>query len=571
MAPPSAQERRPVSRRRWVLGALLGLVAVTWYLYPSTRPTEPEVQQGDPISYACSGDEPVRNVAVIGAGSAGASAAYYLRQYQSPCQPINITIYERNHYIGGRTTTVNAYDDPDYPVELGGSIFVQVNHNLVNAAREFGLSINSLQASGKLDTPEVLGVWDGEEFVFTQSDASNRYWNIAKLLWKYGYSPIRTQTLMKKTVGSFLKMYQPPYFPFKSLSKTASELGILGATAVTGEQYLESSGISSHFAHDIIQASTRVNYAQNLNQIHGLETMVCMATDGAMSIKGGNWQIFANMIAVSGAILHLNTSVTSITKDTSSGKYTIETSTPPLHPAQDVLSSSVEETNYDTIILASPLQSSHLEFRPPLPSPPAKIPYVSQHVTLFTSPYPLSRRYFNNPALMPTTILTTTTPPTPNEPDTFTSPPFYSISTLRTLVPPSTSGNKKKQPEYLYKIFSRAAMSEPHIRTLLDIPTGKEADEQQQQEVFTWLTRKQWEAYPVLNPTATFEDIRLEGNGKGEGGGGGGIWYTSGIESFISTMETSSLMGANVARLVVDGWWGDAGGAGQVEGEGGEL
>ena len=32
------------------------------------------------------------------------------------------------------------------------------------------------------------------------------------------------------------------------------------------------------------------------------------------------------------------------------------------------------------------------------------------------------------------------------------------------------------------------------------------------------------------------------------------MWYTSGIESFISTMETSSLMGMNVARLVVDGW-----------------
>ena len=34
------------------------------------------------------------------------------------------------------------------------------------------------------------------------------------------------------------------------------------------------------------------------------------------------------------------------------------------------------------------------------------------------------------------------------------------------------------------------------------------------------------------------------------------MWYTSGIESFISTMETSSLMGMNVARLVVDRWNG---------------
>ena len=44
----------------------------------------------------------------------------------------------------------------------------------------------------------------------------------------------------------------------------------------------------------------------------------------------------------------------------------------------------------------------------------------------------------------------------------------------------------------------------------------------------------------------TFEDVQLDKEGK--------VWYTSGIESFISTMETSSLMGMNVARLVADGW-----------------
>jgi prenylcysteine oxidase/farnesylcysteine lyase len=31
-----------------------------------------------------------------------------------------------------------------------------------------------------------------------------------------------------------------------------------------------------------------------------------------------------------------------------------------------------------------------------------------------------------------------------------------------------------------------------------------------------------------------------------------GFYYTSGIESFISTMETSALMGMNVAQLILD-------------------
>ena len=58
-----------------------------------------------------------------------------------------------------------------------------------------------------------------------------------------------------------------------------------------------------------------------------------------------------------------------------------------------------------------------------------------------------------------------------------------------------------------------------------------------------------WNSYPYLPPRLTFEDIRLD-----PGNFGGGLWYTSGIESFISTMETSSLMGMNVAKLVVDHW-----------------
>jgi prenylcysteine oxidase / farnesylcysteine lyase len=52
------------------------------------------------------------------------------------------------------------------------------------------------------------------------------------------------------------------------------------------------SQIGPPFTTDIIQASTRVNYGQNLGLIHGLETMVCMAVERPMHVEGGNWQIF---------------------------------------------------------------------------------------------------------------------------------------------------------------------------------------------------------------------------------------------------------------------------------------
>lgn len=46
-----------------------------------------------------------------------------------------------------------------------------------------------------------------------------------------------------------------------------------------------------------------------------------------------------------------------------------------------------------------------------------------------------------------------------------------------------------------------------------------------------------------------------------------GFYYTSGMESFISTMETSALMGMNVARLVMDDYLNVLGGEEQDQKE----
>lgn len=51
-----------------------------------------------------------------------------------------------------------------------------------------------------------------------------------------------------------------------------------------------------------------------------------------------------------------------------------------------------------------------------------------------------------------------------------------------------------------------------------------------------------WQSYPYEYPRVTFEDPELAPN----------FYYTSGMESFISTMETNALMGMNVAQLIVN-------------------
>ena len=162
-------------------------------------------------------------------------------------------MYERSSYVGGRSTIVNVFDDPLEPVELGASIFVEVNKILRDAAIEFGLHSQAHQSAG--DEPEILGIWNGEKFVYKQKGEAS-WFDLAKMFWKYGLAPIRAQRLMRSTVGKFLKLYEPPFFPFRSLSDRALDLELTWVTAVTGEQFLAANNVSKHFSKSALSHFT---------------------------------------------------------------------------------------------------------------------------------------------------------------------------------------------------------------------------------------------------------------------------------------------------------------------------
>ena len=477
----------------------------------------------------------------LGAGSGGSSAAYYLEKFASDADiRTNITVYERSSYVGGRSTTVNAYDDPTQPVELGASIFVKANRNLFSAAAGFGLPTKSVGGARAKEGSVVLGIWNGREFVFRQSNGDNYWWMVAKLFWKYGWAPLRLQKVIKETVGQFLKMYETPHFPFRSLHQVAYDLNLSAAIAATGESFLAEHSIDPPFSTELIQASTRVNYAQNLGLIHGLETMVCMSTDGAMAIQGGNWQIFDGMLTAAGAHVRLGEKVSRVHRND--------------HGTYSIVSSAIDSTSaagrqqtdsFDTVILAAPLQFSDIKISPSLPNPPDAIPYVKLQVTLFASPHLLSPAAFDlsDDTPVPQVILTTLPPDVDlgSSEDGVGPTGFFSLSTLGTVTNPSSN---LPATEFLYKVFSPEPLTSAFLSSVLGFPDPHGDLSSIAKQDISWLYEKTWHSYPYLYPRVTFDEPQLDAD----------LWYTSGIESFISTMETSSLMGMNVARLVVDDW-----------------
>ena len=424
----------------------------------------------------------------------------------------------------------------------------------MDASKEFRLNVTSTDHVRPREAEDDLGVWDGKKFVFRHKNNGYYWWDVTKLLWRYGLSPIRTQNLMKSTVGKFLELYKQPHFPWKSLSEAAVNVGLVNVTTSTGLEYLRKNGISDSFSRDIIQASTRVNYGQNLPLIHGLETMVCMATDGAVAVEGGNWQIFESMLKKSRANMNLNTTAKEIRRNNNE-TFTVSY----LLPNKDV-----KQSVFDHVVLASPLQFSGVEISPALRRQPDTIPYVQLHVTLFASPHRLSPRFFSLPvgSSVPETILTTLPPGIElgDSKDGVGPAGFWSVSTLRSVKNPKANRtpDHDSQSHYVYKIFSPARVTADFLTKLLgieNVPHNQTGNEKPPsitdipKEHISWYHEHTWNSYPYLYPRVTFEEIEVAPN----------FWYTSGIESFISTMETSALSGMNVAGLISARWAKDSG------------
>ncbi|EKD14227.1 uncharacterized protein L3040_003634 [Drepanopeziza brunnea f. sp. 'multigermtubi'] len=480
-------------------------------------------------SYA---DDSLKRIAIIGAGAAGSSTAYYLERFaQQSNMELNITVFERNSYVGGRTTTVNAYGNSLESVEVGASIFVDINTILMNATALFGLT-----QRGDANFQESVGIWNGNSFVYTQNTGM-QFWDVAKLFWKYGLDPMRIDRLVQSVVGRFKKLYEGPFFPFRSLSDRARELDLASVSSQTGAQLIAANGIRASFSTEIVQASTRINYGQNVASIHGLETIVSMVTGTTYQIQGGNWRIFDRMLQTLNATTLLDTTISSISK--SDGKYNVKI------VSKDSITQELleKEEPFDTVVLAGPFQYADIEFeRDLLNRVPDEIPYVTLHVTLFTSKRTMSPSFFKLAPgeSVPTTILTTLPPgEVPDPTKSAGSPGFFTITTLNRVVNPSTLDE-----EYLYKVFSREELDSSFLSRLLgtDLPNDLSTVKADSGDAITWYYHKVWQAYPYGSPRSTFEELELARD----------FYYTGGMESFISTMETNALMGMNVAKLIVD-------------------
>lgn len=436
-------------------------------------------------------------VAIIGAGAAGASAAYHLANFTDG--NVEITVYESNNYIGGRTHTI---DIEGLTFELGASIYDDANSILKNAAEEFNLNTtDGVKLIPDDQQDEVsLGIWDGRDFQFELNKGGklSTYWQIFK---RFGWrAPRRAGKLREEAVSRFLKLYDEQ-FPWNNLGEAAAAIGIDAYTNVTAAEYFFDHDIDQDFANNFIQALTRVNYSLDLVHIHALAALVSLeAMNNVYSIQGGNWQIFEGMVNKSKAEVRLDTTVSAVIYDPVTNKWNV--------------ASSESDEEFDYVVLAAPAQYSNIRFVPDIEV--AHVDYISLYSTYVVTDKPLDASAKFGSSKTYNSILTI-----PNhesgEAVTFTSVSHNAVT---------------KAGNHIYKVFS---FEEPTDHYLSDIFGN-----------VTILDKigTLWHSYPNTRPIYDeYPNVELLHN----------LFYTSSIDAFISTMETNALSGKNVARLIADG------------------
>ncbi|KAH3672814.1 hypothetical protein WICMUC_004036 [Wickerhamomyces mucosus] len=457
-------------------------------------------------------------IAIIGAGPGGSSAAYHLQKFTS--NGFNITIFEKNNYVGGRSTTIENFDSSvNSDLELGASIFTSSNQILLNAVETFGLEAISSDEIF-LEYPTVLeattGIWDGTSFLdyLNPSAYSSAILEYLYYTVKYGFSFIKFVFFLgPKIIDLFLQNYYYSNFPYKSLTDITKDIGFDLLTGETGLQYLRTHGISDKFSKIFIEATTRVNYASNIDDITGLEALVSGAgsSSGAYQVYGGNYQIFENFIESSGSSLRLNNTIQTIKSLGST--YEISSLNE---------NGEYESESFDKVIIAAPFHLSNITIDKngyeisDIPD----VEYRELYVTFVKSSTPL-----NNAKLVSASpdgtapfILATSVS------ETGTTLDYYSVSIVDY---DDTTGN------YTYKIFSESSIDDNYLlEHFFDSSSSLEI-----------IFQHHWNPYPHLTPITEFLDFEIGEN----------LYYLNTIEQFISTMETAALAGANVAGLISKG------------------
>ncbi|MCW4016827.1 MAG: FAD-dependent oxidoreductase [Candidatus Bathyarchaeota archaeon] len=267
------------------------------------------------------------NLAVIGAGIGGCSAAYFAHKYIPDSK---VTVYEMENRVGGRAFT---YSKEEMNTELGAEFFNPTNKTVCNLVDELGLKVKKLK-----ETTDIA-VWNGTEIIFKSSQPM--FYNLLKLFTKYKLSVPRLLRMLREANGQIKKLYtkeKPAEF-----WEHFENVGLDKWHKLRFDNILVNMGIDHKFIDEIITPITRIIYSQNaeLGGFAGLSALLGVYGEAIYRLKDGNDSLPRKLLEASPSKLELESKVKSIEK-TSKGSFRILV--------------GENASVFDAVIIATPLE-----------------------------------------------------------------------------------------------------------------------------------------------------------------------------------------------------------------------
>ncbi|XP_066062397.1 prenylcysteine oxidase 1 [Chamaea fasciata] len=449
-------------------------------------------------------------IAVVGGGIGGSAAAYFLRQKFGP--GVQLHVLEKAA-LGGRLHTL---DVEGAAYEAGGSVIHPLNLHMKHFVKELGLSVASPEGS-------LAGVYNGEEFVFEESSWS--FLNLLKLLWHYGFNPLRMSMWVEDILDKFMRIYryQMHDYAFSSNERLLHALGgndFMQLLNQTIDEAMQKAGFSQKFINEVVCPTMRVNYGQGVT-INGFVGAVSLAgvQSGLWSVKGGNKLVCSGLIYSSKAEVIPGTVVSIEPKTRPSrggdpGKvYEVTYNT----------SSGLTGDTYDIVLIAAPLgrKLANITFRnfdPPIPEFPN--PYHQTVTTLVHGRLNASFFGYHDPQAFHLGAIFTT-----DNPKLF-------INSLGVVSPVGATGRKLLLQSAVWKVFSKEELTKEQLNLLFSS--------------YDSVKVKPWLAYPEYSAPERFPPLVLHEQ----------LYYLNGLERAASAMEMSAIAARNAALLAFHRWRG---------------
>lgn len=275
------------------------------------------------------------NLAIVGAGIGGCSAAYFARKY---LPNLNVTIFDSQNRIGGRIRT---YNESGVITELGAAFFNRFNRTLLGIIEAERLKI------ALVEEPKNFAVWNGSEVVFRSNKQS--FATIFSLLSKYRLSLVQTFLLLRKVRGQVANLYQEAQKNPADFGELFESAGLDKWHKISFGEELIKRGVSQAFIDEVVTPLTRVIYSQNadLGGFAGLSALIGVYSGPTYSLAEGNSSLPASLANASKAAVKLGQKVDRIEK-TSKGTYLLYT--------------KAEREVFDNVIVATPLELADIEF-----------------------------------------------------------------------------------------------------------------------------------------------------------------------------------------------------------------